>query len=113
MRLARRSGGVSWLVDGRGEGSWRRPKSSYVRTDPIGEFLPAEFAGRKLKDRLFLFIQRRLKLVSVQNQHRFQSSVANPLVAVHERMIHDQRECEGSRLLSQVGIKLLPAESHE
>jgi hypothetical protein len=59
-----------------------------------------------VKNDLLLFVNGSLDFVSVQNQKSFHHRVSDPLVAVNERMIPDQREAESRGLVDERGIEV-------
>jgi hypothetical protein len=81
-----------------------------VPSDPFRERVSRKVSGGELKNHPFLFVGTALNLVAVQKEERFHSRVANPLVPINERVVHDQRVAKGSGLGDEVRVKVLTAE---
>jgi hypothetical protein len=80
-----------------------------VPSDPFRERIPREVSGGKLKNHPFLFVDAALDLVAVQKEERFHGGMANPLVPINERVVHDQREAKRSGFGNEVSVKVQTA----
>jgi hypothetical protein len=81
-------------------------------SDPIVEGLTIESASRHAENYPLGFINRTFKLVVVELQEGFQSCMPDPLLAVDEWMVLDERKGECCRLGVYVRVEILTAEAH-
>ena len=80
--------------------------------NPSHELIAAAVAARYIENHSFRLVHRRVELESVQQQNRLEGGVANPFVAVDERVVLDQRKRQRGSLGRQVGIQILACERH-
>jgi hypothetical protein len=74
-----------------------------VPSDSFRERVPRRVSVGELENDPFLFVDSALNLVAVQKEERFHSGMANPLVPINKRVVHDQRVAQGSGLGDEVG----------
>lgn len=72
--------------------------------NPVRQRTPCDGTGGKRQERAFRIIDRDGELVTVEDKKDFEGSMANPLVAIDERVIADERMGEGRRFVSDPGI---------
>ena len=77
-----------------------------VGNEPSCESLACQPTGRQVEHQPLLFVDGRVNLAAVQNQECFRRRVAEALIPVDEEVVIHQRETEGSRLVSQQGVKV-------
>src|SRR6476619_2312912 len=71
------------------------------------EVTPCDGHGQFLELRVL-----RLEQISVQTEKELCGGDPNPLVTVHEGVVHDQRMHQSPRLRGQVRVEIFPSESH-
>ena len=77
---------------------------------PLNELGTPQMTSSHLKDDVLLFIHVCRQLITVQNKEGLHSCVADPLVAIYERMALDDRVTERGSLFDQVRVQLSATE---
>ena len=78
-----------------------------MRLDPCLQPSAIETAGGDVKNRLLRFIDRCLDAPAIEPKERDNGSVTDPLVAIHEWMVLDERETQRRRFGRQTRVKVL------
>ena len=68
-------------------------------TEPGGELTSIDPTSGQIEHEALLIVESGIKVHAVQHETRLHGGMADALVPVDERMVRDQREAEGRRLL--------------
>src|SRR5262245_3717247 len=90
----------------------RRRPGYRVEAHPLNEHFSTDCASSHTQDRMFLFVRVGNDLMLVQYQEHFHGRVTNPLVAVHERVIHDERVSKRYGLLGDGWVEVFATKRH-
>jgi hypothetical protein len=84
----------------------------HAGSHPASELFSTQLSGCKPQNDPLLLINSGIEFVTVQDQEHFHRKMPNPLVAIDEGMIADQREAQGGGFGRQAWMQILPLKRH-
>lgn len=79
--------------------------------DPLHKRLAGNTSCSQIKHDPFLFVDRRMKFITIQYEECFHRGMPYSLVAIDERMVEHQRKAKGCCFAGDIGIKVLTTEA--
>lgn len=93
-----------WTLLRVGSNAWFATEWAHSGSNPFRELFTTQLASCKADNDGLLLINSGRELLVIEDQKHFHRQMTNPLVAIKEWMIADQREPQGRRLRWQAWI---------